>query len=459
MSGWLLRGWRPFRRFGLPERLLAILLLITATDFTANTLVFDQAGTFALHQDDAARIAEHLTLAARAIERIPANERAAAARQLGSPHFALDWSPAPAPAMASADVPAGDLRTPVIQYAPELARRGLQLTLDARRHQDNVAGTLALSDGSVLAFRTHASKAWGLGAGRLSVLLLPSLALIALAWALFRATLRPLGALIDGTRRVGTAPPRPIPERGPEEIRLLIRAFNRMQQRIHRTLQQRTQSMLAIGHDLRTPLARLQLRLDSAALPEDQRAALTGEIEEMQHLLDSLQAYVDAGAEGLPAERVDLAAMAATLVDNAADHGARAVYAGCDSLPAMARPASIRRAIANLLENALHYGGNARVTVLRDGADAVISVADDGPGIPAERIEDVLQPFVRLDSARGRDTPGMGLGLAIVRRAVKLEGGVLTLANRPEGGLLATIRLPGAARLTPAVAQSGAGAG
>ncbi|MFX8727445.1 hypothetical protein ABTM60_19165, partial [Acinetobacter baumannii] len=92
------------------------------------------------------------------------------------------------------------------------------------------------------------------------------------------------------------------------------------------------QSMLAIGHDLRTPLARLQLRLDSAALPEDQRAALTGEIEDMQHLLDSLQAYVDAGADGLPAERVDLAAMAATLVDNAADHGARAVYAGCDSL-------------------------------------------------------------------------------------------------------------------------------
>ncbi|WP_408590329.1 ATP-binding protein [Novosphingobium sp.] len=437
--------WRPFRRFGLPERLLAILLLVTAVDFTANTLVFDQAGTFALHQDDAARIAEHLTLASRAIEQTPVAERAKAAQHLSSPHFVLGWKPAGERQTASVPEHLDALRTPVVQIAPELAQHGLRLTMDARKSGENVDGALVLADRSVLEFRTHASKAWGLSAGRLSLLLLPTLMLVLLAWALFRVTLRPLALLIDGTRRVGTASPREIPERGTEEIRLLIRAFNRMQQRVHRTMQQRTQSMLAIGHDLRTPLARLRLRLEGAGLPDDQRDALTGDIEEMQSLLESLQAYVDAGADALPAERVDLAAMAATLVDNAADHGGDATYAGADALPVMARPASIRRAIANLVENALHYGGNAQVSVVRDGADAVVTVADDGPGIPEKRMDDVLQPFVRLDTARGRDTPGMGLGLAIVRRAVKLEGGQLTLANRPEGGLIVTIRLPSAA--------------
>lgn len=437
--------WRPFRRFGLPERLLAILLLVTAIDFTANTLVFDSAGTFALHQDDAARIAEHLTLAAKAIERVPPAERADTARALGSPQFVLEWRATGGRGAVVVPDHLDDLRAPVVALAPDLARHGLWLTLDGRRSEDNVRGALVLSDRSVLAFRTHASKAWALSAGRLSLLMLPTLLLVLLAWGLFRVTLRPLAALMAGTRRVGTGTPQPIPERGPEEIRLLIRAFNQMQQRIHRQMKQRTQSMLAIGHDLRTPLARLRLRLEGAGLPADQRDALIGDIAEMQHLLESLQAYVDTDGQALPAQRIDLAAMAATLVDDAADHGGDAVYAGPDSLPVMARSASLRRALANLVENALHHAGNVRVGVCRDGEDALIVVEDDGPGIPANRIDDVLQPFVRLDTARGRDTPGMGLGLAIVRRAVRLEGGNLALANRPEGGLAVTIRLPGAA--------------
>jgi signal transduction histidine kinase len=103
---------------------------------------------------------------------------------------------------------------------------------------------------------------------------------------------------------------------------------------------------------------------------------------------------------------------------------------------------AIRRALSNLIQNALHYGGNVRVTVRRDGGGAEIVVEDDGPGIPEDRITDALQPFVRLDTARARDTAGMGLGLPIVRKAVRTENGTLDLRNRPEGGLRATIRLP-----------------
>jgi signal transduction histidine kinase len=132
-------------------------------------------------------------------------------------------------------------------------------------------------------------------------------------------------------------------------------------------------------------------------------------------------------------------------VETAADHGADARYSGEPGVEIMARAVSIRRALSNLIENALHYGGNVRVAVTREGGSAQVMVEDDGPGIPEDRIANALQPFVRLDSARARDTAGMGLGLPIVQRSVALEGGTLDLRNRAQGGLRATIRLPLAA--------------
>jgi signal transduction histidine kinase len=155
-----------------------------------------------------------------------------------------------------------------------------------------------------------------------------------------------------------------------------------------------------------------------------------------------LQTFVEAGEDAPPGQRIDIAAMAQTMVDNARDRGGQSSYHGPERLEATARPVSLRRALSNLLENALAYGGNARVAVRRDGAAVEITVDDDGPGIPEDRMGDVLRPFIRLDGARARNTAGMGLGLPIVERAAKAEGGTLTLANRPEGGLRVTIRLP-----------------
>jgi signal transduction histidine kinase len=233
-----------------------------------------------------------------------------------------------------------------------------------------------------------------------------------------------------------------VPERGPDELRELIRALNEMQERIHQSLVDRTQTMLAIGHDLKTPLARMRLRLDDESVDPEVRDGLNHDIDEMRMLLDSIQAYVDSDGRSIPAERIDIAVMAETLVDTAADHGADATYSGVSSLEVKVRPVPIRRALSNLIENALHYGGNVRVSVRRDGGAVEITVDDDGPGIPDDRITDALQPFVRLDTARARDTAGMGLGLPIVRKAVRTENGTLDLRNRPEGGLRATIRLP-----------------
>lgn len=432
-----------FRRLGLPERLLGILLLVIVVDFVANSVLFDRANSFELRRDDAERIAENLVLSTRMLERATPEKRDALATELSTERFALDW-------MAPGERQRGslglaNLRAQVVEIEPELAYADLELHLEEMPGKGNIGGSLQLTDRSVLRFHTHAHAAWTLTVGRIISMLLPTLLLIVLAWILLRATLRPLRNLIGAARNLGSGPPNPVPERGPDELRSLIRALNEMQERIHQSLVDRTQTMLAIGHDLKTPLSRMQLRLDDSALDSDVREGLNHDIVEMRMLLESLQAYVDSDGRNIPPERMDIAVMAETLVDTAADQGADATYSGASSLVVRVRPVAIRRALSNLIENAIHYGGNARVHVRQDGGAAEIVVEDDGPGIPEDRISDALQPFVRLDTSRARDTAGMGLGLPIVRKAVRMENGTLDLRNRPEGGLRATIRLP----LTP----------
>lgn len=429
-----------FRRFGLPERLLAILLLVAGVDFAANTLLFDRASRFALREDDAARVAEHLVIASRAIERTPVAERARVARDLSTPRFALEWHEKGGRPTGS--VALGGMREQILDVAAELDHADLQLHLKALGSSGNIVGSVLLTDRSVLQFQTYASDAWTLNAGRIVTLLLPTLVLVMLAWVLFRATLAPLGTLVRATRKVGAGPPVPVAEQGTGEVRELIRAFNLMQQRIHQSMTDRMQSMLAIGHDLRTPLSRMQLRLERTGLDQETVGDMTDDLGEMRHMLESLQAFVETGGTRLPPERIDVAVMVQTLVDSAADDGQDARFDGLESLEIMARPVSIRRAFANLIENALHYAGNVRVTVRRDGDFAELAFEDDGPGIPPDRMEDVLQPFVRLDSARSRDTPGMGLGLPIVARAIALDNGTLHLRNCESGGLCVTVRLP-----------------
>lgn len=428
------------RALGLVGRIVAILVIVLATGFAANTLVYKQAGDFALLEDEARRMADHLSVAAHVLDHAPASERARLASELSTDHFAIAWG-------GHATQPEGTLelsglRAQILTLAPELARRGLAMHLLSLRDGGTIAGSLALEDGSVLSFdAARGEEVWSLTFSRVAGLLAPTLALAVLGGLLVRTTLKPLGNLMAAAARVGGGAPEPVAPEGSAEIRALIGVFNEMQVRIHRLIAGRTQALAAVGHDLRTPLARLRLRLDSTALDAEARLGMARDIDEMDGLLASLQAYLgDPGAQLRP-ERVDLAAMAATLVDTAADLGADARYEGPDSLPVTLRPVAIRRALANLLDNALQYGGAARLGLRREGERMVLTVDDDGPGIPEEDLAEVIQPFVRLDAARARNTAGMGLGLAIVVDAIRAEGGEFTLENRPEGGLRATIRL------------------
>lgn len=413
-------------------------------EFAASTFLYEHASEFSVREDEADRLAERLVIARNQLSGRPPDERAAAARGLTTDRTDIRWSAQPPPPGPALRLSA--MERQVQQAEPSLATMQLQLWLGALSKGAGIAGHMRLPDGSWVAFRMRGShRGYALAVDRIMAALLPAVALSLLAGLLIRMTLRPLRQLVQEIRSVGkdTAEARParLPETGSPEIRDLIHGFNAMRERIQDLIERRTQALAAAGHDLRTPLARLQLRIDAKTDPT-QRHAMAGDIAEMEAMIVSLLAFLRGADDPEPVVMIDVAVLAATLVDEAIDRGGIASYEGADHLEAFTRPGRLRRMLSNLIDNALHYGGSAHVTVAHENGGMLFRVEDDGPGIPEARMADVLKPFIRLDEARSRNTGGMGLGLPIVAQLAEAEGGVLRLGNRPGGGFRATIWLP-----------------
>lgn len=432
---------KALRALGLPARLLAILALIMLVDIGANAILFERANEFALKAEEADSLAYDLAVVARVLDETPTSQREALAQEFSRPSLKFRWQPQGGDRpLAALDL--GAMQKQLVTYQPPLAQYRLQLHLAPLHARHEVDGSMVLSDNSLITFHSEARDIFVLRASYLLRIISPTLLLVPLAWFLVYASLRPLRRLVRASRHVGTPHARPIPMDGPGEVRALIGAFNAMQKRIDDLLDANTQTMLAIGHDMRTPLARMQLRLDGVPMEAEDRDAMDADLSEMRDLLTSLQDFVALDEPGPAKEPVDLAAMAQTLIDGAQDRGFPAEYEGPDRLVVMARAVPLRRAMSNLIENALHYGGNVCVRLSAEKGSVALAIEDDGPGIPEEHMGKVLQPFIRLDTARTRDTAGMGLGLPIVERSLRSEGANLILENRAEGGLRALIRLP-----------------
>jgi signal transduction histidine kinase len=417
---------------GLLGRLIAILLLTTLIEFGASTLLYERASQFSVQDDEARRLAEHLVISRRLVAERPPGQRALMAADLSTDRYGLRWQtalPPPPPIAPSLD----RMRRQVVAWEPSLAAADLRLALISPGRSSVVTGGLKLPDGSWLYFRTlEPVHGLNLATERVLLALIPAIALLLLGGTLIRRALLPLRRLALAADRFGGGVPERVPEQGPADVARVVAAFNRMGARIHQLLGDRTQALAAVGHDLRTPLARLRLRTDAVA----------GDVAEMEAMIGSLLAYLGGESDPEPPARTDVAVLCATLVDRADDAGHDVDYIGPDHLEAVVRASDLKRAVGNLLDNALHYGTAATLTLI-DTADAlVIRVEDDGTGIPAHELARVMEPFVRLDDARGRNTEGFGLGLAIVRRLIEAEGGTVTLANRPEGGLRAELTLP-----------------
>lgn len=200
----------------------------------------------------------------------------------------------------------------------------------------------------------------------------------------------------------------------------------------------------AIAHDLRTPLTRLRLRAEAIPDP-DERARACADIDEMERMVAETLSFARADALEARPERFDLAALVQSLVDDRSDLGADIAFDGPDTLAVEGRPGALRRAIANLVDNALAHGARARARLSAADGRVDFVVEDDGPGLPEDQLEKVFAPFYRVETSRSRDTGGVGLGLAVARDVARAHGGEVTLANMPGGGLRATLSLPAAA--------------
>jgi signal transduction histidine kinase len=404
-------------------------------------------------------MAERIAATVIALDEASPIERPVLIRSLNRPGFRLLWS---REALAK-DEPKGDLA----QSMDKLLRASLgkeiilkigklegQSGMMGPMHSGRSAGpgrsthmilSLRLSDGSWVNFAIPSPE------GRpeaelhpefiLALLLVTLSALGITIWAVRRAT-RPLAELAAASERLGRdvgAPP--LPENGPSEVRQAASAFNEMQRRLKRFLDDRTYMLAAISHDLRTPITRMRLRAEFVE-EEETRDKMLADLAEMEAMVASSLEFARDAASQEAALDLDLAALLQNLAEEHQEAGKAVEFQASASAPFMGRALLLKRGIGNLIENAVKYGKTARIELTSHHADYEIRIEDDGPGIPETELEAAFAPFYRLDPSRSRETGGMGLGLAVARNAARAHGGDVVLKNRPEGGLCAVVRLP-----------------
>lgn len=436
------RGWA---RFNIWPRTLAgrvILLLLGGLTLLhlGSMVVHERALHGAESGARAERLADRVSAALAALSPLPEAARDAAAHALSTPGIEIHWDRvAPLP-----DAPP----PPALADAAERLGPGARLGWDPKAEPGHrVVGAVRVETGGWVVF----SAAWlGPSGGPIAPGSgLASMAAMALGIALasvlvVRWITRPLRRLADAADAIGAdLRAQKLPEEGPDEVRHAAAAFNAMQGRIRRLVEDRTEALAAMSHDLRTPLSRLKLR--AGFLPDgEDRARIEADIAEMEAMVARTLDYLREGRDAEPAKPTDLAAILQTLASDASDAGAEVAYDGPPRVVLPLRRLAAKRALANLVENALRHGeAPVRLSVRDETTQVVVEVADAGRGIPPAERARALEPFVQLDAARGRG--GSGLGLAIAARFAEASGGTLALDTAPQGGLLARMVLPRAA--------------
>ena len=314
--------------------------------------------------------------------------------------------------------------------------------VDPRQH-DIVNISVQLNDGRWLNFIGLVPKATLLWSGPATAYVLTTAAGVMLlaVWMVRRVT-APLTSFARAAGELGrNIRSEPLPETGPREVVQASQAFNEMQARIRRLVENRTQMLAAISHDLRTPLTLVRLRaelLGEGGNAED----IIRSLDELDRLITAIMAFSKETFEDEQQRSVDLAALLGSLCDDLADAGAAVEFTMSGSLPYSCRRVALRRAFTNLIENAVKYGGGARVGLAASQVMVQVVIDDDGPGIPEEEMTRVFMPFYRLDQSRSRETGGTGLGLSIAQSIIHGHGGIITLANRAAGGLRVRVSLP-----------------
>ena len=264
-----------------------------------------------------------------------------------------------------------------------------------------------------------------------------ALSLIAVRWAT-----GPLAALATAAEKLGEDINRPpLPETGPSEAQRAARAFNTMQQRLSRFISDRTRIFTAMSHDLKTPITRMRLRTEMLE-DETLKSKFARDLEEMEAMVKHTLDFMRDANSGEAVQRVDLMALLESMQADYEDTGGKVEIVGGASQAFSGRPLALRRCLANLVDNALRYGGSAKIRLQDDATGITIVISDAGPGLPPEELAQAFEPFFRGEASRNRETGGTGLGLGIARNIARAHGGDIVLRNREEGGLDAILSLP-----------------
>ncbi|MEO9191590.1 MAG: ATP-binding protein [Acetobacteraceae bacterium] len=430
----------------LAGRTLLLLLVTALAVYLGGILAYRLIATNIAETARVAQVAGRLETAIDELTTLPARERGAAARALSSASFRAIWSATSLVDDRATEDPAlFGLREQLATLIPGLAGRDVPLRWDehaAGGSRNVLLGAVPLTDGSYVVFSAAMipTAVPAVQAALLAVSLVFA-SVVAIAVLLLHGINAPLRRLADAANRYAHDQPMMLAERGPKEVVQAEQAFNAMQRRIHRLIEDRTQALAAVSHDLRTPIARLRLRCGLLA-EKDVQADIERDLTEMEAMIESTLAYLR-GEDDVETPRLtDLASLLTTLVDAASDAGHSATLSGSPHCVLMVRAVSVKRAFANLIDNAVTYGGRARVAMAEEPSGLRVTVDDDGPGIADADMDHVFEPFRRLDASRNRRTGGVGLGLTIARQAFARESGSLVLSNRPEGGLRAEVILP-----------------
>jgi signal transduction histidine kinase len=303
--------------------------------------------------------------------------------------------------------------------------------------------TVGFPDGDGAVFRIgHLPRGAPLSRNLFFNLALLVVLLVIALYVMARSITRPLSKLVSAAEGLGRNVRQPkLAEKGALELQDAARAFNTMQDRLQRYLDSRTRVLAAMSHDLKTPLTRLRLQVETTLDDPAIQARFGKELDEMESMVRGALALFRGLDDDETLAPIDINALVATLRSEFTEMGADVTVEGEATQPLMGKPQALRRCLTNLVANAVKFGTRAKI-IVEDGSALVIRVRDEGPGIPPEELERVFEPFYRVESSRNRDTGGTGLGLSIARDVAQAHGGSLVARNLPTGGLEALLVLP-----------------
>lgn len=429
---------------GMIGRIAIVLVFALGLELLGNLALNRWQERELMSAGDSQRLAARLIEAERVALAAHPRDRGARMNDFTRAGVTINWVPRTVIADVSAAVPGlSPLRAELAKTLPRTPERDLRLTvIPSKSGQRDLLGAWQMSDATYITF--HVSPFMAAPPHPTTVILLHLLliaSVLGVALLSVRALVQPLRNLASAADATGHGQSQPIPIEGPPEVRSVATAFSAMRERLLKAVDDQTKALIAVSHDLRTPIQRLRLR---ASLIDDaeEREAMSADLTEMETFIESTLAYVRTGEDEIP-RLVDVAALIATVVDGAEDLGHDVRYIGPDQLLATVRPLSLKRSIANLVSNATRHADRVELTLQSLGLDRLsIDVDDNGPGIPADQRAQALLPFRRLNTARSGNSGGAGLGLPIALKSCEVAGGTLTLNDSHLGGLNAHIELP-----------------